>query len=370
MMHVEARWRRTMRPWLVVLLGLAAGCTPRVAQPVWLGHVAPLSGGEAGRGEEAARAMQLDLEALRAEGWTVAGRTLGVRHGDAADAERSPAVAVRLLAVNRVSGLIVGPGVTNAEAVLLATRPQGAAVVCLDEVPGPAGEGEYLLGPDPVQRGRVLARQAPLPPEKARVVQLIDRDDRIATTAAAAFRAEWRKRGGRLEERDAGGEPPAQADLVFVAASGARATALLDRLAGTLPAETVFLLGGAEDDTKARPTWRQAIVRATLYTPLAPLAEPAAAWKKRYQERYQQPPGRAAFLARDALQFLLGGLRGMDDPMRAPLLEALGQPSAFDSFSGKVVWEDGRPRRTLYLVREQRGEQALIATLPAEEPGK
>lgn len=370
MMHVEGRPRRTMRPWLLLLLGLAAGCAPRTAQPVWLGHVAPLSGGAAGSGEEAARALQLDLEALRAEGWTVAGRTLGVRHADAADAERGSAGAVRLLAVNRVSGLIVGPGVTNAEAVLLATRPQGAAVVCLDEVPGPAGEGEYLLGADPVQRGRVLARQAPLPPEKARVVQMIDRDDRIATTAAVAFRTEWRKRGGRLEERDIGGEPPAQADLVFVAASGTRATALLDRLAGKLPAEANFLLGGAEDDTKARASWRQAVYRATIYTPLAELSEPTATWKKRYEERYQQPPGRAAFLAHDGLQFLLGGLRDLDDPTRAALLETLGQPTQFDSFSGKVVWEEGRPRRTLFLIREQRGAQALIATVPAEEPGK
>src|SRR5262245_24786782 len=94
-----------MRAWLVLAV-VAAGCGGRrTPEPGWVGHVAPLSGPERGRGESARRGILLAVE--EANSASEGGRPLAVRHADGARDAR--AETVRLLAVNRVAALLAGP---------------------------------------------------------------------------------------------------------------------------------------------------------------------------------------------------------------------------------------------------------------------
>src|SRR5689334_6421116 len=127
-----------MRSVLVAFCLLLAGCS-RKAEPevLWVGHLAPLSGPHRERGEEAARAIELLLDQIKADGKKVA-----VRHVDAESKATARAEAVRLLAVNRVLALLVGPGVEDPDDVAAAARAQDAGVVVLE--------------PDSAWRGRAL----------------------------------------------------------------------------------------------------------------------------------------------------------------------------------------------------------------------
>src|SRR5262249_35115051 len=111
-----------LRVGLLLLAALLAGCSGRSPEEtVWVGHLAPLSGSPRDRGEQAVQAIELALEQAKEDGVTAGGRPLGVRHVDAAGGE-ARAEAVRLLTVNRVAALIVGPGVSGAEEVVAEAR--------------------------------------------------------------------------------------------------------------------------------------------------------------------------------------------------------------------------------------------------------
>lgn len=356
-----------VRPLL--LLTLAAGCTTTAPPPVWLGHVAPLSGAGAGRSEEAVRAMQLVLEDARGDGELPAA---GVRHVDVADPTRGQAETVRLLAVNRVAALIAGPGLANPEAALLAGRAHGAPVVLTDEVPfAAASPGDVLLGPDPVQRGRTLARAAHGRLKRTKAILFVDRSDRIAATAADAFAAEWRTLGGAIEEREVSQSGPANADLLVVAVTSKAANEAFAALASKAPADAAFLYAGADDGTFTPPAdVKQAVYHASLFAPQAPPSPAMKAWQTRYEQRYGARPGRAALLAHDSLTLLLATLTDTPSRDRADLIRTLGDRTTFDSLTGPVVWADGRPQRTLYLLRDRGGKRDLVETIPAAEPAK
>src|SRR5215207_6017624 len=124
---------------LIVLAGLlgAAGChSSSEPTPVFLGHVATLSGADRS-GERTAQGIRLAAQELNEGGLGAAldGRPLHVRHTDArGQVDAFEAEAVRLATVNRVAGLIGG---TSAEEVarldrsyvpvltLLGYRPDG-----------------------------------------------------------------------------------------------------------------------------------------------------------------------------------------------------------------------------------------------------
>src|SRR5262245_18612517 len=99
-----------MKAYLFLHALLLAGCARATPEPVWIGHLAPLSGPDRRRAEVAVGAMQLMLEEAVEKEQTFAGRRVGVRHVDASDAVKARAEAVRLLTVNRVAALVVGPG--------------------------------------------------------------------------------------------------------------------------------------------------------------------------------------------------------------------------------------------------------------------
>jgi len=185
---------------LVCLLSLAliAGCSSSKPETIWIGHLVPLSGPDRETGEESVRAMQLVLEKARADGFTVAGRPVGVRHVDSAT-DKMRAEATRLLAVNGVSALIVGPGAGDVAEVIAAARSHSAPVIVLDEVAeAPDYSGAVLLGSDPTQRGEKLAEVAREQLKFTKIAVVIDKKPGCVRLAEA-FMADWRK--GKGESR-------------------------------------------------------------------------------------------------------------------------------------------------------------------------
>jgi branched-chain amino acid transport system substrate-binding protein len=361
-------------------LGLVAlgGCSSRdKGEPIWLGHLAPLRGSARLEGEEAIQAIQLTMDKARDDGWAVGGRSLGVLHADSSADAR--AEAVRLLAVNGVVGLILGPGLANPEEVAAAARSHQAAVVLLDEVASPpTGPAVVLLGPDPARRGRALARYARKHLKKTRAAILVDRRDRLCAPLALAFADAWRKDGGQAAEWQVEGASKGQAlrsgveaftpDVVLAAVPSSR----LGELAGLLPA--VPILYGGPDESEENLARRSAalpqrseILTATVFSATAPLSEEGKDWRKRWEKSQRRPPDRTAVLARDGVQLMMTALERAKSGTRKRLREELPRIEEFESVTGKVTWVDGMAVRPLFLVRWQEGKPRLLRTATDEE---
>jgi ABC-type branched-subunit amino acid transport system substrate-binding protein len=366
---------------LLLVLG-AAGCGPNKSpEPVWLGHLAPLTGTNRAQGEEAVQAMQHVLEIARERDWQVAGRNLGVRHVDASGG-RSRAEAVRLLAVNRVAGLVLGPGLTDADEVAAAARTLEAAVVLLDEVADvPAGPGVIPLGPDPACRGRALAQLARTQWKKPRVAVLLDGGDRVSATVAGSFEPAWRQVGGSLREYSVADKTDLSAVKTDLAkfqpeiVLAALPTSRLRELAGVLSAVPV-LYGGPDVDEEELLRHATALPAgcilhsATAFTSAATLAESSGQWRQRFEKSERKPPGRSAILACDGLQLMMSALERVkpkgSTSLRTLLRDQLGQIEELDSVTGKVVWKDGQAIRPLFLVRFVAGKPTVLATVTGD----
>ena len=147
----------TRRDWLSAAGLLAiAGCAGRSKEePIWVGHIGPAGK----RGESAIDGMQQMLADLRENEFAVSGRTLGVRHVEAKDKARSRAEASRLLAVNRVACLIVGPEVEGVADVCAIARAHDAIAVVLGGTADRAlAEQGVWLGIDAETATEMLAR--------------------------------------------------------------------------------------------------------------------------------------------------------------------------------------------------------------------
>src|SRR5262245_30954192 len=193
-----------MRPFLTLaLLCLAAGCASKARpEPIWVGHLAPLSGADREQGEASIRAIQTVLEQAREDDFTVAGRSVGVRHVNSATGT-ARAEATRLLAVNRVAALIVGPGVTEVEEILAAARSHSAPVIVLNEMARPPDSSDViLLGLDPGWRGEALAKVAKEKLKASSAVIVVDSENPVWVALADSFEAQWRKGKGRSRRLD------------------------------------------------------------------------------------------------------------------------------------------------------------------------
>lgn len=149
----------TRREWLNAagLLALA-GCTGRSKEePIWIGHIGPVGK----RGESAINGMEQMLADLRHGEFTFGGRTLGVRHVEAKDKGRARAEASRLLAVNRVACLIVGPEVEGVADVCAIARAHDSIAIVLDGTEDRALARQAVwLGVGARMRAEMLARYA------------------------------------------------------------------------------------------------------------------------------------------------------------------------------------------------------------------
>jgi len=351
---------------LALVLALAAGCSPPPKpEPIWVGHLAPLSGPDREVGEESIRAMQTVLEQAQADDFKVSGRHVGVRHVDARH-DRARAEAIRLLAVNNVSALIVGPGVTNVEEVVAAARSHPAPVVVLDEVADvQGGPGVMLLGPDPAARGEKLAESARETLKLTRVAVVVDPSRPVCVRLAEAFTRAWRDKGGESRSWNLpalrgpegyGAIPGWQPEAVLLAVP---ASMLLDAkrpLAPLVKGQTI-LYGGEDTEALARGDLLRGeahkdLLGVTAYRGKDDLTAEGKALFAALEKKPGPPPGRASALAADGVRFMLEALNSAKGPARDKLRDAFAETSAFETVCGPMEKRDGRLYRPLFVVRQ------------------
>jgi branched-chain amino acid transport system substrate-binding protein len=368
-----------------LLLPLAlAGCGPKTAaEPVWVGHLVPLTGTERAQGERAVQGVRLAVDEARAADMTVAGHRIAVRHADShGRVDTAQAEAVRLLAVNRVAALLGGPDPAVGEQLVLTAQPYEAPVVLPCELADPpAGKGVVSLGAAPSWRGKVLARYAAEDLKAAHAVVLTDSRNLVAMRLASGFTQSWREGSKRtvdewsyakdaeladLKDRVAGAKP----DVVLVAAPAHDFPKLRAQLhaAGV---KTALLYGG--EDVGAE-NFREPREGADVYLATVYAAEGLAArgkdFARRYEERFHVAPDLAAAQAYDAARLLFAAMHRAQDVSSARIREELARGEPFESVTGPVLWKDGEPRQRLFVVRLATPHAAPQVVQTVEPEGK
>jgi branched-chain amino acid transport system substrate-binding protein len=364
-------------PWAL------AGCSPRQEpEPLWVGHLAPLSGPDRARGQAARQGILLAVEEARAAGQTVAGRRVAVRHADTqGKVPVARAETVRLLAVNKVVALLAGPESRLAAEVVQSAGSYNVGVVVPGELPDPPPAGALPLGARPGYRGQVLARYAARQLKAKRAALLTDARDPISTAVAAGFARAWPRRpstalGEWTYEKEGelddllGQVRDWKPGVVLIAAR------LRDfgKLCARLRAKGVkgpVLHGGA--DVGVGALRRVAADDPNLYTATVyvyarqGLSERGEKFAKSYEERFGEPPDLFAVQAHDSARLLLEVLQEAQSVERAKVREALLGRESFEALTGTVSWKERRPRRRLFLLRLSRDEVKLVRTVPPED---
>jgi branched-chain amino acid transport system substrate-binding protein len=179
---------------LVLLLTLgacstAAGCGGRATpSPVWLAHVATLSGPDKDAGESAARGLRLAVEEINKDLDQGLGRPFKVLHSDArGKLEAFEAEATRLVAINRVVCLFGG---TSPEEVERLDRAGVPVVTPIGTPSRGMSDAVYCTGIPTAHHARALARFAVQELNAERLLLVQDDRRHEAASIAEAFASE------------------------------------------------------------------------------------------------------------------------------------------------------------------------------------
>jgi hypothetical protein len=335
----------TRRKWLSAAGLLAiAGCAGQSAEePIWVGHIGPVGA----RGESAIDGMQQMLADLREDEITVAGRSVGVRHVEAKDKGRARAEASRLLAVNRVVCLIVGPGVEGVADAIGTARSHGVAVVVLDGTADRAlADQAVWLGTDPETQGEMLARYAIAKGERAYSESLPGQ-----TEVFRGFERVFVAKGGKLLGSVLEGGRPRAGRVVLNASQGRPPSLTLDR---TNPRPEPGV-----PNVPDREVW-------TLRMQPDPTGLPAdgKAWAERYEKRFGKRPDDDAILGADAIALIADGLKTIKGDDRQRLAAEIAGRTEIVGLTGPIVRKDGRTRRSMWVERTVKGKRVGMEAVP------
>jgi ABC-type branched-subunit amino acid transport system substrate-binding protein len=332
-----------MRRSLFLFALLLAGCSQSDAhKPIDLGHLDP------GTHDDAEfKALDLAVEELNKDPARLPmGRAVRVVHAPAgARPEEAGAQATRLVALDRVKGLIGGERFDQAERIGAAVQGEGGLAISPADWGGPPAPHLFTVGVAPAERGRALAKAA-LDRKPHAVAVVRDPAAKSANLAADQFAADCRAAGVRVVDPETA--KPA-ADVVFFA-TPVRA-ALDNRPAG----DKVCVFGGGDADLPtllAGGAPAEGFLVATAYSPEAK-SDRLTAFATRYREKYGQPPTAAAVLAHDALTVWVEAARRANSLDIEPIRQqALKRDEPFDSLTGPLTFaDDHTARRPVFVGR-------------------
>jgi branched-chain amino acid transport system substrate-binding protein len=382
--------------WAAGLIFLA-GCGGKTEKPpLWIGHIAPLSGPDKAAGESARRGIRLAVEeANKHPDEQGAGQPVRVLHANSrGDPEAFGAEATRLVRVNRVVGLLGG---SSAEDIKAFRRLEGTGV-CLVSPAGSVGESArggnvFFTGLTPAQQGKGLARFAA---QKGftNVLVLVDTEESSGRgrALADAFKDKFpqivnKKRPRRkgvvtgpwrygadvpLKKRlrqvvravkmaDSGKTP--RVDAILVAGKPEAVVKIREETAlSRLP---VFF-GGEEGNIRTlaeEPETNHNLYLATAFVADAG-TDQAAAFVKKFKERFSEEPDVCAALAYDDARLLFTALRQAKNLDADSVRTALGNLKEFASLTGPLSFSDGQARRTAFIVRIDQGAPVKVKRHP------
>jgi branched-chain amino acid transport system substrate-binding protein len=356
---------------LAVLPGLLlVGCSSKAApEPIWLGHLAQMTGPAKWAGTKSQQGVRLAVEEEAAV--RVLGRPLAVRHADTrGEPETARAEAVRLIAVSKVAALLVSVDAAQAERIGREALPYGLPVVVCGELASPPGENVFVLGAGPEARGRALARCLADEVKAGTVAVFVDGRDALAGAVAAAFAQQWRKTARRQAEE---WEYLNDDDLKerINRAIKARPAAVLvagsvrdcQRVRADLAAEMVsapVLFGGPDVDAAAlrRGEGGDAVYLATAFA-----AEGGREFARKFEDTTREPPTVAAVLAYDGTRMLFEAMRDAGTNTGTRVRDQLAKVEVFESVTGKVSFKDRQARRPVFVLRLKGDAVTLVKTV-------
>jgi branched-chain amino acid transport system substrate-binding protein len=369
---------RTRLTSLLMALVLA-GCAQRSApEPIWIGHLAPLTGPDQAQGEEARLGIQLAVDEIVKDDKKIAGRSLAVVHVDSRNDDESVRAGVtRLVTINKVTAIIGSLDAALAERLIREAQSLNVTVVVSGEIAGTGSrDGAFALGGPGSRRGQLLARQlADWKLDKVAVVT--DSQSAIGGDLARAFLREARgQKGNVLREwtidsaTDKGewqAEVAAWKPSAVLLAAAPRVFRREGRrmLAGMVK---VPLLYGGED--QGPEVVQLDGVDTPVYSASVICQEGLSTKGKEMSENYKkangQLPGYPALQAFDAIRLIYEGLKLGEKNTGTRLRERLAKLESFESVTGPLSFPNGHTRRPVFLLQLKGRETKLIKTISAD----
>jgi branched-chain amino acid transport system substrate-binding protein len=353
---------------------------PAVGAPILLGHVASLTGPEAGAGEATDRGIRLAVEEQNARGG-VKGRLVQVRTYDDRGAQEEAALgATRLVAEEKVSVLL--GEVASRRSLAMAPLADGHQVPMVTPSSTDSRvtrDGEKVRRwvfracfADPFQ-GAAMAGFARRTLGLKQVAVLRDVGPDPSVGAADAFHARFKELGGAIVDDQSyrAGDSDFRAqltairrkkpDAIYVPGASAE-VAQIARQARELGL-TVPLLGGDRWDSARLHELARGALEGSYHSAHWASDDPSprvAGFVKRYQARYGVPPDSLAARGYDAAGVALEAMARATDLSHLAIRDALAATRAFPGVTGDLtIGPDHNPSKPLTLLRIQ-GERATF----------
>jgi branched-chain amino acid transport system substrate-binding protein len=355
--------RIVMVGWAALLSGCSGSSSP---PPIFLGHVATLSGADAKAGKSAEQGIRLALEELgAAASANLQGRPLVVRHVDAAGSlDNMEAQAARLVSVNKAVGLL--GGVTKDEALRL-DRSRVPILSAVGFRTSAMSELLFTTGLAPATQGQVLAQflaeEAPaagaLIVDPRREESLVFGEhfrrawvDAVGKKDAKTELPRWTEvalpKDAKLAEWAAGILAPKPATIVFAGAAADFET--LRRAWGAAAPRLVF----AGDDgswTDGKAVAGQTVYVATAFA-LGKEETKALEFAKKYRAANRAEPDVQAVIAYDNVRLFAEALAKGQSSAPDKLREELLKLQDFPGVTGPLTFtRDQQLRRTIFVAR-------------------
>jgi ABC-type branched-subunit amino acid transport system substrate-binding protein len=367
---------------LLALAGLGCcllgGCGSRgEGEPIWVGHLAPLSGADRARGEQARQGIELAVNELASAEARPGSRPIKVLHVDSrGDEETLRAEVVRLLAVNKAVALIGSLDGALARRLVREAQPYGVPVLLSGEAAGPRGEAVFCMGLSAARRGQLLAGRA-RDRKAGKLAVLSDTRLTLAVDLAAAFVREYRKGGGEVREWPVPADRKDEAGLademakwgpgaVLLAAGPRDSLAWGERLPRAKVQATLYYGGEYRGPAPLLPnTTGLPLELATVYAP-SELTGKGQDWARRYREEFREAPDYEAAQAYDAARLLFEVIRQGPPITGARLRERLGKVDSFESLTGPLSFKGRQTRRQVFLLELTGPDSKAVQTINPE----
>jgi branched-chain amino acid transport system substrate-binding protein len=358
-----------MRLFVVLLAVIAvAGCSGKGAtEPIWIGHVATISGPDKAAGEHAKQGIQFAVEDANQEDNRIMGRKVMVRHANAkTEGDGAEAEAVRLVSINKVVALLGGTDAVQAERLARGAQTAGVPLIVQTGLPASAiNDNTYSCSVSPARRGQALGRYAKAKLDARRVVVVIDTRGAVHAAVADAFAKEFAGDGvTRLEyksDADFAGlavRVPKTAQAILVAGAATDLAKLRAELNKAVPSVPLFF-GGDEGSLPALLNDREPSEGIYVATPYVADDRTARneAFVKKYRDRFHKPPDANAALAYDGARLLFEALRKAKTTGASKLREELPNLEDFESLTGPLSFgKDHHARRAVFIVQLKDGK--------------
>lgn len=364
-----------MRRVFGLLLCLLAGCSGRSAtEPIFIGHLAPLSGPDQRIGQHARQGILLAVEEANQDDNA---RKINVIHVDIPGDEEKPerpendraqAQAVRLITINRVIALLGDTGSAQAESMALGARPYGVAVVTSNGWPAPNNiDNLFVTGVTPARMGQALARYLKERKEQRpdRLAVLTPERSDSGKALAEAFAQELRDSAIKIDRISYKAPSPApqtedelsSTNAGAVLCYGARPD-FVKKLRAKMP-NALWLYAGDERQLAALqedPQACQGMIWATAYA-----VDNDAKFASEYRKRFKEEPDVHAALAYDNARLLIAAIRRAMPPTPASVRDALGKSEILDGVTGPMTVSAERTvSRPVFVVRHEEGRAKVL----------